>query len=80
MPSNQPGDQIVTDVLEVAAARLWDELKLMLHPYLHWTRDDGVTLRGRTNVLLWLASQPTEVRPPARVELRDEQIYRRWST
>jgi hypothetical protein len=31
---------------EAAAAGDWDELKLMLHPYMHWTRADGITARA----------------------------------
>jgi hypothetical protein len=46
---------------------------------LHWTDTDGVTLRGRTNVLRWLFSQQVRLAAPARFELRDGQIYRWWS-
>ena len=50
-------------------------LRLLLHPYLHWTGADGVTVRGRTKVLALLnEGEPPE--PPAAVELRDGQIYR----
>ena len=31
--------------------RDWDALRLLLHPYLHWTMPDGTVLRGRRNVL-----------------------------
>jgi len=72
-------DEMINDALEVAAAGRWEELTLLLHPYLHWTRADGVTLRGRTNVLQWIASQREPSAPPARCELRDGQIYRWWS-
>jgi hypothetical protein len=53
----------------------WDALRLLLHPYVHWTRADGSRLRGRTKVMEWLqdAGRPPE---PSAVELRDGQIYR----
>jgi hypothetical protein len=55
--------------------RDWEALRLILHPYLHWTAADGTRLRGRTKVITRLrdGSPPTE---PAAVELRDGQIYR----
>jgi hypothetical protein len=71
-------DQVVTAALEAAAARNWGELRLLLHPYLHWSDHDRTALRGRANVLRWLASQPAPPARPARVELRDGQIYR-WT-
>ncbi len=51
----------------------WDELRLLLHPY--WTSSDTRTIRGRRNVLAYLAA----TRPagsPTEYELRDAQIYR----
>jgi hypothetical protein len=54
-------------------------LRLLLHPYLHWTGVDGVTVRGRTKILALLDDQPTPPGPPAAVELRDGQIYR-WQS
>ena len=54
----------------------WGELRPLLHPYLHW-QDGEVSLRGRTNVLRHLQQVPTP-KPPTRVEVRDDQIYR-WS-
>jgi hypothetical protein len=53
----------------------WDGLRLILHPYLHWTAADGSRLRGRTKVIdrLQNAAPPAE---PVAVELRDGQIYR----
>ena len=56
--------------------RDWEALRLLLHPYLHWTRADGSTVRGRRNVLALLATAPTAPPPPTSVELRDHQIYR----
>lgn len=55
--------------------RDWDRLRPLLHPYLHWTRADGIRLRGRTRILDMLESSAAPV-PPAKVELRDDQIYR----
>jgi hypothetical protein len=56
-------------------ARDWDSLRLILHPYLHWTASDGSRLRGRTKIIerLQNVELPAE---PAAVELRDGQIYR----
>ena len=55
--------------------RDWHALLPLLHPYLHWTGPDNVTIRGRTRVLAMLTTRPN---PPERaaVELRDNQIYR----
>ena len=39
-------NDVVTSVLEAATTRNWDEVKLLLHPYLHWSDHDDVTLRG----------------------------------
>ena len=52
-----------------------ESLRLILHPYLHWTATDGTRLRGRTKVMarLQTGTVPAE---PAAVELRDGQIYR----
>jgi hypothetical protein len=54
----------------------WNLVRLLLHPYLHWTDLDGFTTRGRDQVLDMLQRA---VRAPAEarsVELRDGQIYR----
>ena len=54
-----------------------ETLRLLLHPYLHWTDAAGVTVRGRTNVLALLDG--LQDLPAARsIELRDGQVYR-WS-
>ena len=71
-------EPIISDALEAAAARDWEGLKLLLHPYLHWSEPEGVSLRGRANVLRWLASRQTSLSAPQRFELRDGQIYR-WA-
>ena len=73
-------DEVISTALEAASAGDWERLKLLLHPYLHWNRIDGVTLKGRTNVLHWLGSQSPPLAPPTRFELRDGQIYRWWSS
>ena len=73
-------DEVITDALDAASAGDWEKLRFLFHPYLHCHRTDGVTLRGRTNVLRWLASQGAPLAPPTRFELRDGQIYRWWSS
>jgi hypothetical protein len=40
----------------------------------------GITLRGRTNVLRWIASQRDPPAQPVRCEFRDGQIYRWWTS
>ena len=68
--------------LPAPAARVWDlverqewgEVRVLLHPYLHW-EDGEVRLRGRTHVLEHLRATPTP-RPPTGVEVRDGQVYR----
>ena len=56
-------------------ARDWDRLRLILHPYVHWTAADGSRLRGRTKVMAWLQNAAPPEQPIA-VEVRDGQIYR----
>lgn len=66
---------VVRDVVAAIGARDRNALTAALHPYLHWTRTDGRTIRGRSNVLAYLeTAAPTE--PPFDYELRDGQIYR----
>jgi hypothetical protein len=69
-------DQVVLDVLAAVERQDWSMVRLLLHPYLHWTQD-GVVLRGRTNVMARLTAQP-HLAAPATYELRDGQIYR-WT-
>jgi hypothetical protein len=73
------GEKVVQAVYAALADRDRVRLRVLLHPYLHWTGADGVTVRGRTKVLARLdeLGQPPEL--PAAVELRDGQIYR-WQT
>jgi hypothetical protein len=66
----------VTSAAHVAMlAQDSDALRLLLHPYLHWTTAEGTRVRGRSNVMerLQNAAPPGE---PYAVELRDGQIYR----
>ena len=56
----------------------WDTLRLLLHPYLRWTRADGHVVRGRTKVLV-LLHEHTPVQAPRVTELRDGRIYR-WDS
>jgi len=56
----------VQDVVRAAhqamLERDWEALRLMLHPYVHWTAADGSRLRGRTKVMdrLQNAAPPAE--------------------
>ena len=52
----------------------WERLRLLLHPYLHWT-EGGETTRGRTKVLARLR-ESDRLPPPRSIELRDDQVYR----
>ena len=54
----------------------WDGLRLLLHPYLHWTDSQGSTVRGRNSVMAMLERAGTAPARPSSVELRDGQIYR----
>lgn len=69
---------VVDEFLQAARAEDRERMKLLLHPYLHWGRHDGTTLRGRRKVLAMLQEMGVPDRPAA-VELRDGQIYR-WET
>jgi hypothetical protein len=50
-------------------------VRLLLHPYLHWTDSSGNTLRGRAKVLAMLERSEAPA-PPSSIELRDGQVYR----
>ena len=71
-------EPVIQTALEAISEGDWDEVKLSLHPYLHWTDSEGETHRGRTQVMEWLRTNRT-VSPPASFDLRDGQIYR-WSS
>jgi hypothetical protein len=68
-------DAVVRKALAGIERRDWDELKPLLHPYLHWVSGDGQVVRGRNNVLTLLAEASPSA-PPVACELRDGQIYR----
>lgn len=70
----EPGAQVVADALAAIARKDWEELRSMLHPYLHWA-EGAQRLRGRTRVMKRLAEGPKPL-PPSRWELREGQIYR----
>jgi hypothetical protein len=67
------------DVASAAHAAIierdWTTLRLLLHPYLHWTNSSGHTVRGRSKVLAMLELDDIPG-PASAVELRDGQIYR----
>ena len=69
------GTAAVAEVLDALERGDRERLRLALHPYLRWTREDGTVLRGRVHVLDLLAETPLPG-PPASVELRDGQVYR----
>lgn len=68
-------DEVTRAAHQAMVQRDWKSLRLILHPYLHWTAADGTRLRGRTKVMARLQSGTLPVEPTA-VELRDGQIYR----
>jgi hypothetical protein len=69
----------MADVVEEVMTAIWqrdfERLRPLLHPYLHWRRGGGDTLRGRSRVMAWLAEGPPP-RSPESYELRDGKIYR----
>ncbi|WP_286277970.1 hypothetical protein [Naasia aerilata] len=65
-----------TAARDAAAAGNRAALRLLLHPYLHWTLPDGHVVRGRSNVLALLADVRDLPAPASPPELRDGQIYR----
>ena len=77
MTDRDPG--VVAEVTQAAQAAMverdWDSLRLLLHPYLHWTTADGTRVRGRIKVMELLRTGPPPA-VPTTVELRDGQIYR----
>jgi hypothetical protein len=48
MNDSDPGvlDEVVRAAHDAMLASDWDRLRLILHPYLHWTAADGSRLRG----------------------------------
>ena len=77
MNDHDPG--VVAEVTQAARTAMverdWDSVRLLLHPYLHWTAADGTRVRGRVKVIELLRTGPPPGMPIA-VELRDGQIYR----
>ena len=71
LPETEPPTAAAWNAMD---SQRWDELRPLLHPYLHFT-DGATTLRGRNQVLQHLADHPTP-RPPTDVEVRDGQVYR----
>ena len=67
-------DDVTRAAYEALLACDWERLRLLLHPYLHWSAADGTRLRGRTKVLERLQHAAPVV--PVAVELREGQIYR----
>jgi hypothetical protein len=68
-------DEVTRAAYQAMVQHDWESLRLMLHPYLHWTGADGTRVRGRTKVLARLQTGTLPAEPIA-VELRDGQIYR----
>ncbi len=63
MPHSAGVDDVASAAHAAITARDWVALRLLLHPYLHWTDSGGNVLRGRTKVL----AMPEQVeRPPHR--------------
>ena len=44
-------DDVTQTAYEAMLTRDWDGLRLLLHPYLHWTTSDGTRIRGRVAVM-----------------------------
>jgi hypothetical protein len=72
-------EDIAAAAHEAIVSRDWAGVRHLLHPYLHWTRADGVVVRGRSKVLVMLQGDHSALGLPRGVELRDGQIYR-WLT
>ncbi len=70
-------DTVIRDVLDAVERQDWPQVRVLLHPYLHWT-EAGLILRGRNKVLALLAGRAA-LRPPVSYEVRDGQIYR-WNS
>ncbi len=62
-------------VLGLVKVGAWDDVKLLLHPYLYWIDSAGHTVRGRTKVLEILKARG-HLDKPTRVDLKDLKIYR----
>jgi hypothetical protein len=71
----EAGRRAAQAVRDAVARGDGEALRLLLHPYLHWTREDGTLLRGRRTVLAMLDGA-TPPALPSDVGLRDGQVYR----
>jgi hypothetical protein len=57
-------DDVTQTAYEAMLTRDWDGLRLLLHPYLHWTTSDGTRIRGRVTVMERLRhAAPPAARP-----------------
>lgn len=74
----QQASTVAALVAAVHAGEL-EPVRLLLHPYLHWTTSSGATIRGRDQVIALLGSVSL-LDEPDRVEWRDNQIYRWWES
>ena len=63
-------DDVAAVALAVIKMRDWSKLRLLLHPYLHWTDVDGRVIRGRTRVMAMLEKMG-DAEAPLSIELRD---------
>jgi hypothetical protein len=68
-------EDVVRRAHEAMQARNWEDLRFLLHHYLHWTSREGRTVRGRSPVMAMLAVRDPPLWPTS-VEVRDDQIYR----
>lgn len=68
-------DDVIQTAYDAMLTRDWDGLRLLLHPYLHWSTSAGTRIRGRGTVIERLRHAAPPAAPDV-VELRDGQIYR----
>lgn len=76
MDGHPDDEQIARRAHSAIAAQDWAGLRMLLHPYMRWTGSDGVTIRGRTQVIAALQRAAATPSAPVSVEIRDGQIYR----
>jgi hypothetical protein len=69
------GSRLVDAVIEAVNAGNAADIRLLLHPYLHF-RDGDRELRGRSQLLVHFEGLDDPLLPATSVELRDGQIYR----
>jgi hypothetical protein len=56
-------DDVTQTAYEAMLTRDWDGLRLLLHPYLHWTTSDGTRIRGRVTSWSGCNMQHRRLRP-----------------